>query len=143
MHKIQSQKLYDFLKERGVLDKGKAAIEAEKRNYRRIYKNNYAKKQRKNQREIRFHLTKAEFKHIQSVCDTANKVTPTGLAKELLLTAGHTGTFIPDKKRLLGVLKQLGLAINQLRWGKRNNQAVTKLLQAEQELLDYLNSVKK
>ena len=141
MHKIQSEKLYNYLKERGVLDKGKAAIDAEKRNYRRLYKNNHAKKQRENKREIRFHLTKQEFKQIEAICDKANNITPTRLAKELLLSRGYTGTFIPDRKRLLRVLKQMGLAINQLGYDSSNMQARTKLLKAEQELLDYLNDI--
>ena len=139
MHKIRSKVLYAYLKEQGVLKGSKRDILIAKRNYRRLYKNNHARQARRSKREIRFQISKQEFQQTQALCDAKYKVTPTGLAKQLLLSRVSTGAFIPDSSRLLAVLKQLGIAINQLNTDKTDFYIIDKLLQAEKDLLEYIN----
>lgn len=138
MSRIRSKKLYRYLKENGGFNNPRE-LKRLKREYRKQYQNQWARQQRKKQCEIRFTLRKDEYQEVKKHTQNPS-ITPTELAKELLLSQSKETGFIPHKEELQQVAKHLGLAINQLSKMDNVDPVCTKLLHAEAQLLNYLKS---
>jgi len=133
----RSKKLHRFLEEQGAFQKPRE-LKRLKREYRRRYQNQWARQNRKGKSELRFTLTKEEYGNVKAICQN-DSISPSQLAKELLLSHSHSIPFVPQKETLLTVAKHLGLAINRLKLKNADEQALQKLLQSETLLLKYVN----
>ncbi|MBO6516844.1 MAG: hypothetical protein JJ975_09875 [Bacteroidia bacterium] len=132
----RSKELTRYLRTQGVLNGSKAEILKAKRAFRKRYQKNWAKNYRQHRHEIRFMLCKAEYQRFKDKCQ--GQITPTKLAKDLVIGYSLGQDFIPNKETLVTVLRNLGLAINGL-YGEGDIQRVTKQLeQAEAQLMNYL-----
>ncbi len=138
MSRIRSKKLYRFLKEHGALQNPRE-IKHFKRVYRRNYQKFWQRQQRKKRHEIRFTLTKEEYGAIKAYCQNES-IKPTPLAKALLISHCKSAAFVPNREQLLVVAKELGLAINRIHSKGADDLVLQKLLSAETQLLNYLNT---
>lgn len=136
MSRIRSKKLYRFLEEQGALSNPRE-IRRLKREYRRQYQNTWQRQQRKKQQELRFTITKEEYQKVKISCQKES-ITPSELAKDLLLSYSRSEPFVTNKEELLAVAKELGLSIHRLKAGEAD-PTLNKLLSAETRLLTYLN----
>ncbi|MEQ9263142.1 MAG: hypothetical protein RLP14_08280 [Owenweeksia sp.] len=137
MSRMRSKKLYRYIRLHGGFDNPKT-LPAIKRQYRRLYQNQWARQNRK-KHEIRFTLTKEEYAEIKAFCQQQS-IKPTPLAKELLISHCKGAAFVPHREHLLAVAKDLGLAINRIHAKGADELNLQKLLSAETQLLNYLNN---
>lgn len=137
MRKIQSKKLYRYLRLKGVLNQDPKTIALVKRQYRTEYKRHKARDYRKTRNEIRFYVTKQEYSDIQRYCKK-HKMNATELAKDVLLTQSIKNDLLASKQVLLPIAKRLGLIINQLSTEASSQKTRTALLELESHLLKHL-----
>jgi CRISPR/Cas system CSM-associated protein Csm3 (group 7 of RAMP superfamily) len=134
----RSEKLYRYLQQHQALDNPRTRHRL-KREYRRKYQNNWARQQRKKKREIRFSLKNEEYQIFKSYCQK-HAITPTALARDLVLSQSQSQPFLANKEELLKVAKEIGLAINRIQAEGNTEITLRKLLSAEATLLSYLKN---
>lgn len=141
--RIRSQALWDYLNRSGALATGDDdTIRAAKREWRRIQKKLWKRKNAKVVRELRPRFTIAEMAKLK---DHARQfgLTPTVYLKKTALSTLEKTNIIPDKAKLHIVLQGISMAINKIKQYKADiNLEPTQelLLRSESLLTDYLNS---
>ena len=134
--KIQSKRLYEYLEDQGVLGADQKAIEIAKKQYRKDYKNDWVKQQRRIRKEIRFHLENKSLSLIRAYCKEQS-TTPTTLARDLLVAHCSNKSFQPNSKDLQLAYQQLGLVINNLNKQTSKSEMKHRLIDIE----DLLSSI--
>ncbi|MCT4664667.1 MAG: hypothetical protein N4A45_05485 [Flavobacteriales bacterium] len=139
MVKIKSQFLLAFLIKHEALDNPEKRKKYKKL-YRREYQRQWAKRKRKSLHELRFYLEDKPYKTLEKLCKH-NNISPSLLAKSLLLEKVHAKASIPNRSALTNLSADLGLLINKLMKTNQSsqNEVLSTLLFIEERLLNYLN----
>lgn len=135
----KSKKLYEYLKESGVLNANEEEIKLAKIAYRKQYLKNWKAEKAPTIKEIRIVLELKEYNDIKIKAYDQYK-TPTTYAKDLLLESMGKEKGIPDKDKLHAIYQKIGLAINQNLKDHSNINLVEKLVAIEEELSEYLKN---
>lgn len=135
----RSKKLYEYLKESGVLNANDEEIKLAKIAYRKQYLKNWKAEKAPMIKEIRIVLALKEYADIKIKAYEQYK-TPTTYAKDLLLESVGKERCLLDKDKLLGIYQKIGLAINQNLKDHSNINLVEKLVAIEEELIEYINN---
>ena len=135
--KVRSKDLWNYLLQSGALEsQDEAIIQNAKRIYRKMYKRDWERKNR-NIRELRIRFSFKQMNEIARHSKLFN-LNCTSYAKEVILTSQENRIMIPCREELLGILKDVGMAINILS-EKPDAKVQTLLYKAEIQLIDYLN----
>lgn len=141
--KIRSQALWDYLSRSGVLATGDdEAIRAAKKEWRRLQKKLWKRKNDEVVRELRPRFTVEEMVRLKSHAKRFG-LTPTIYLKKTALSAIEGNDILPDKSRLYSVLQGISMAINKTEHFQTNvsiQSARELLLRSESLLTNYLNS---
>ncbi len=135
----RSKKLYEYLKESGVLNANEEEIRLAKITYRKQYLKNWKAEKAPMIKEIRIVLALKEYADIKIKAYEQYK-TPTTFAKDLLLESVGKERCLTDKEKLLSIYQKIGLAINQNLKDHSNIKLVEKLVTIEEELGEYLKN---
>jgi len=135
----RSKKLFEYLKESGVLNANEEEIRLAKVAYRKQYLKNWKAEKAPMIKEIRIVLALKEYADIKSKAYEQYK-TPTTFAKDLVIESIGKERCLPDKEKLLAIYQKIGLAINQNLKDHSNINLVEKLVAIEEELIEYINN---
>jgi hypothetical protein len=146
MVKIKSQSLLAFLIKHKAMDMDNPEkLKKYKKLYRREYQRQWAKRKRKSLHELRFYLEDKPYKTLEKLCKQ-NNISPSMLAKTLILEKANHKASIPNKTVLIELSADLGLLINKLLKAQSESSDQSKhkpvldtLLFLEERLLNYLN----
>ncbi len=111
MKPIRSKLLYQYLKEQGVLDMDEAQITHAKKEYRRLYKKQWAENHKGLKKDIRISLTQKEYSLIRHIPTEPNMTLPS-FTKALLLAVANKKQRIPDETELIHVIQSLSVTIS-------------------------------
>lgn len=139
MVKIKSQSLLAFLIKHEALDNPERKRKYKKL-YRREYQRQWAKRKRKSLHELRFYLEDKPYQALEKLCKQ-NNISPSLLAKSLILEKATSRASIPNKSTLIDLSADLGLLINKLMKSNQPSQKelLNTLLFIEERLLNYLS----
>lgn len=138
---LEANNLMDYLKQNDALS-CREKRQLYKHKYRKAYQKRWAENRRESQTQISFYVKNKAYKTISRI-SKENGLSPSELARELLLSHSSETKHIHNKQTLETLLKQLGLLINEhLRQKpktKFTESTLDRLLFLESILLDYLN----
>lgn len=135
--KPQSEKLFQYLKEKGLLDAPDEVIQQAKREYRKKYKKEWHQHKKEAQKVVRLIFTQSEFNAL-SFRAKAFGLCPTHYAKQCIISNQENTDVIPHQDILQKVLQQIAMAsIQSIRM--RDIELKALLDEAETLLTKYLN----
>lgn len=143
--KIRSKNLFLFLQQQGLLDKSPAEIEAGKRLYRKIYRQNWRKANAGKIKEIRPGFSAAEYDKICLRADL-HGMSVAEYTRQLLLDHIGEGKLIPEPDTLRRILQLISMATISLERYRDipqfpahlKDQLWVQISQAEQLFIKYL-----
>jgi len=138
MDKIRSTELFIFLQENGYFEKGAKTLQLGKLAYRRAYKRNWIKKNRRIKKDVRIALDHELYELVKSYCKSQG-TTVTALARRLLSSHSTGKALIPQKQKLQDIFRDIGLVINELYQDTKPADLTSKLEAIEQSLQAYLS----
>lgn len=135
--KPQSEKLFHYLKEKGLLDAPENALKQAKQEYRKQYLATWQQERKAKTKDIRIRFTHTEFIEISKRAK-AFGLCPTHYAKQVILQEQQNTVLLPHQDVLQKVLQKLAMAsIQSLR--SKDIELTTMLDEAETLLTNYIN----
>jgi len=136
--KTRSNALYAYLQQTGALNSTPEAFALAKREYRRLYKKQWAQRKQKS-KELRITITQTQFEVIASKA-IEQDMKHTVYVRSIILQAVGIHDFPISRQQLQQVLQLVSMAVVGLIKRTHSKQQTLALLeQAEQKLLTYLN----
>ena len=127
--RIQSKKLYEYLLELEVLDRGEDAITEAKKKYRKEYKRAWAENRKKLSKEISFFISLRQHQKLR-ILAMNNQVAVSRYCKELILDSIHGGAEVKNRILFKRILQIISLSINE--------NSIRRLEELERFLIDQL-----
>lgn len=143
--KIRSQKLFAFLKEKGVLEGTDEQIKEAKRAFRKQYKDDWKKFHRLKRREISSLFTSVEYEVIRTEAKRVG-LPPATYVRQTILAVISNNPPLVDRQKLLKALQLIGMSNISLSLATTPvslpivSEHVEQLSEAEQILLAILNA---
>lgn len=134
--KVRSTKLWEYLKERGLLEASPEDIAKAKADYRRMYKKVW-KQNKIPKRELRPGFTLREYSEIKIRAKEMH-LTPTAYIKLLTLNSIANKATIPQRELLLAVLQRVSIAAIAVMKDESKRHIEEYVSNAETLLLHYL-----
>jgi hypothetical protein len=134
--KPQSEKLFQYLKEKRLLDAPEDALKQAKQEYRKQYLATWQQERKAKTKDIRIRFTHTEFIEISKRA-RAFGLCPTHYAKQVILQEQQNTVLLPHQDVLQKTLQKLAMAsIQSLR--SRDIELTTMLDEAETLLTNYI-----
>lgn len=136
--KYGSKAIFEYLKEKGLLDASREQINEAKLAYRRAYKREWKKNRQVPSKEIRPVFSLRQYVEIKIKADLFG-LNPTKYVKQIVLADISGKPVIPNKGVLLQILQLLGMiAISISKERHLSNNLKEQIAEAEALLLKYV-----